>query len=396
MGSILNLVYDDIRVEKKMYETSFQYRYVKDYDIILHHIDDVNVKSGLNFYYVYFHHDYIINNIMSNCGLPFSDEVKNNLKNNPNFYFIFFNEMESDNGDCIPYLEGLLINEGYNPSQFYIVNSNQKLPQLKIKYNSKINVHVCNIGSYVVSNQLQRDLINENNLIKEHLFMFYNRNVKAHRVAALCYLKKLNILNDIDWSWLRGNEFLEKYSDLNGWFHTILNENEVIQIKEEIEYLKSVGTKKSIHENYTVDFPPHGIDWDLMYKMNPYSHSYINIVGETNYFDNDVVLISEKCFTPLYFNQIPIVLASKNHLKYLKEKFNFDLFDDIVNHSYDDEHDNRKRFLMVIDEINRLNKNKNEIIEFYKKNIDRFESNRKKVIEISKNHDESLFFKLLP
>ena len=57
----------------------------------------------------------------------------------------------------------------------------------------------------------------------------------------------------------------------------------------------------------------------------------------------------------------------------------------------------KKIFLMFIDEIKRINNNKEQIKEFYKKNRERFESNRKKLLEIAldKTEDFNLFWDLI-
>jgi hypothetical protein len=49
----------------------------------------------------------------------------------------------------------------------------------------------------------------------------------------------------------------------------------------------------------------------------------------------------------------------------MKEEYDLDFFDDLIDHSYDNERDDIKRLHMVIDEINRLSKLKNEIKLYY-------------------------------
>ena len=92
-----------------------------------------------------------------------------------------------------------------------------------------------------------------------------------------------------------------------------------------------------------------------------------------------------------------MILATPNHIKQLKKKYDFDFFDDVIDHSYDSELNDKKRFLMFIDEIKRINNNKEQIKEFYKKNRERFESNRRKLLEIAldKTQDFDLFWDLI-
>jgi hypothetical protein len=59
--------------------------------------------------------------------------------------------------------------------------------------------------------------------------------------------------------------------------------------------------------------------------------------------------------------------------------------------------DDKKRFLMFIDEIKRINNNKEVIKEFYKNNQERFELNKNKLLEIAldKTQDFDLFWNLI-
>ena len=66
----------------------------------------------------------------------------------------------------------------------------------------------------------------------------------------------------------------------------------------------------------------------------------------------------------------------------MKEEYGLDFFDDIIDHSYDDEFDHKKRLIMIIEEIKRLSTVKNELIDFYKSNRDRFENNKKIIINL--------------
>ena len=87
-------------------------------------------------------------------------------------------------------------------------------------------------------------------------------------------------------------------------------------------------------------------------------NSYVNIVTESTFIDSELVVhITEKSFRPFYFYQFPIFVASHHHVKHLKEIYGFDMFEDIINHSYDDLVNHRDRFFEIIKEIKRLNEN---------------------------------------
>jgi hypothetical protein len=76
----------------------------------------------------------------------------------------------------------------------------------------------------------------------------------------------------------------------------------------------------------------------------------------------------------------------------VKEKYGLDFFNDIIDHSYDSESNQRIRLEMFVNEIKRLNENQEQLRDFYSKNRDRFEQNKMKVIEILKIVDEDYKF----
>lgn len=62
--------------------------------------------------------------------------------------------------------------------------------------------------------------------------------------------------------------------------------------------------------------------------------SLLAIVNETNDFTNDNIHLTEKSFKFFAWHQIPVFNASRNHVEEIR-KLGFDLFDDIIDHSYD-------------------------------------------------------------
>ena len=129
------------------------------------------------------------------------------------------------------------------------------------------------------------------------------------------------------------------------------------------------------------------------YKLNPYNNSYIQMINESYYEDEEAILLSEKSIIPFYFSQLPLFLASHHHVKFFREKYDFDLFDDIIDHSYDDEPNNFKRMQMILNEVKRLNENKQEIIDFCINNKDRFERNKNLINKIVIDFKDSQYIK---
>ena len=78
--------------------------------------------------------------------------------------------------------------------------------------------------------------------------------------------------------------------------------------------------------------------------------SYINLVSESNYTNTDGIFITEKSIKPFIYQQIPIFLSAAGTVKHLR-KYGFDVFDDIVNHAYDDESDITIRCKMILQQL---------------------------------------------
>lgn len=77
------------------------------------------------------------------------------------------------------------------------------------------------------------------------------------------------------------------------------------------------------------------------------------LAGETDRDHWDRLFITEKTVKAFAYHQIPIFLATMNHVKKLRE-LGFDVFDDIVDHSYDLEPNVEYRIQKIADEIERI------------------------------------------
>ena len=119
--------------------------------------------------------------------------------------------------------------------------------------------------------------------------------------------------------------------------------------------------------------------------------TYFNIITESHYEETDIH-ITEKTFKPFYLYQYPIFVASYNHIKTLKEHYDFYLFDDLIDHSYDNEIDSSKRLYKIVEEIKRLSKLKNEIELHYKSNIEKFVHNNNLIKQIASEKRTVGFF----
>jgi hypothetical protein len=399
MGNFLNLVYDDVDVTKEsVINYMHSYLGIEDYRVFdINNIPNDNEK----YYYFFEYRYYLASYLITEKKLPFSDTVLNLLKNNPNFNLILSNDAESDDDILIEALDVVFKNMGIDTNKIVVINCNEKNNEIKNRLNTNIITHSTNNGRFAYCNELNRFPYDYNEK-RDFLFMSYNRQVKIHRFALLVKLMKHNIIDNIDWSWIRGYEVKEHMlppntNFFNSWYlKSHFTDEEIIEYEKEIRYLANIDKKKSVYEiSYEVDFPPFKFDTEASYLNNPYSNSYINIVTETNFDKEDIILPSEKSYIPLYFSQIPIIMASRGHIKKMRELHGFDFFDDVVNHDYDNEPNNRIRFDMIINEIIRLNSRREDIEYFFNHNKERFDNNRKIVEEIRKDKKDYNFYNSL-
>jgi hypothetical protein len=397
MGKFLNLLYDSDSLREYYIDLMNNYK-IDDY--ILYKLNSIKDKPNEKFYYIYKTNAYLEPLFKNTNGLPITDEMKSILRECENFHFIILNEHESDGENVLNVLENTLRLDNLNPKQFHFLCNNVKLEELKEFTGSDVNVHRVDWASVVSVREMSKYdhpfMVN-----KEFLFMTHNRMVKSHRIALLCLLKKYNLLDKVDWSFIRGNELKDNFFDSDGnivpWLlNNIFTQEEIVDLKEYIDYFKNYGIKKSVFETIEeFDFPPHLLERSVTFRMNSYGHSYINIVTETHFEPSYIIQPSEKSFLPFNFLQLPIFVATKHHVKKMRELYGFDFFDDIINHSYDEEPDNGKRMKMIIDEIIRLDNIRDEIIDFYRTNENRFMKNREINLLVMNNEKDTNYFKNL-
>ena len=408
-----NLVYDIWENEKPIPNGLFYYdnKYAfNDGDSLINHclnnlnkeeeflikkfkLDEINEEE--NFLYIINYHIKPTFLLKENEDFVITKEIIDKLQKYKNFKLVLITEHEPiDEPEFVKLLE-YLNNKNINPSQVYCVNNNSKLDEYKLKFNSNINVYKINFLLFCKI----RDLINgggcEFKTIKEgKFFMTFNKSIKPHRLALICFLKYNKLEDQFNWSFI--NENLEPIHE--DFMDNILNIEDRKSLKEHFNDLMEMNFKLSDYENMIYSYENNNESKGKLVNhithienVETYENSYVNVTTESvfNRFTN-TIHISEKSYKPFFYYQFPIFVASCGHIKRMKEDYGLDFFDDIINHSYDNEPDHTKRLLMIIDEINRLNDMKEELISFYGKNQSRFENNKKIIVELM-NHIEKDF-----
>ena len=350
-------------------------------------LEDINQNE--KFYFIVTHNtSYTF--YIKNGDIFLPKEIEEYIKNY-DLKIIFLCEHESNK--YIDTFMQLLIRKikknNWKEYNFYIINNNSMLYKLRDEFKTNINVFKINFLIKFFAKQHNPETIDENNIVfdKKFIFLCQNRNPHYHRILFLTYLKNLKLLeNDItNWSLIINHtDYAEFY----------LNSANVLSLRHFKNYL-DINNKiliedyKIISDTKKLLFYDEDINWSdtfntfdytsplMTMKCGPnFENSYINIVTESHYhFRQYDVHITEKSFKPFYYFQLPIFLASHHHIKMMREEYGLDFFDDLIDHSYDNEIDDAKRFHMIINEVKRLSNMRNEISEFYKNNVVRLIKN---------------------
>ena len=90
---------------------------------------------------------------------------------------------------------------------------------------------------------------------------------------------------------------------------------------------------------------------DLSISHDAYTKTYINLVTETSIEDN--LFVSEKTWKPIASGQFFIIAGPKGIIAYLR-KLGVDVYDDIIDHSYDDVDNWQERMDKVLMSIDKL------------------------------------------
>ena len=386
MGNFLNIIKDDLD------DIDLNYYFVKGSDeermlYLKKHFKYFNFKeinesklidafNNPNEKYYYFISKLSTFSFFENT-IPFTQSLMVSLKTLNNVNVVLLSEHESVDEENFIKLNEFIDRHHIDGTKIHLINNNSILNFYKSKYNSKINVLSTKYLPIFYSKLLNKHKI-EFSINREFLFMCHNKRMKSHRSAVLAFLKKTNIINDVDWSFILDSESNVDY-------------NLSPTLKEEIEIILKNGNVKS---KYEIDHVFKFGDLGDYICEDTFRNAYLNITTETNFITEDVH-ITEKSFKPFFFYQIPIFLSSAFHVKNLKEIYGFDLFEDVINHDYDNETNFKKRFSLVCDEINRIYNNRDEIKKYIINNKERFLKNNEIVSNIINDKTDYNYFESL-
>lgn len=185
------------------------------------------------------------------------------------------------------------------------------------------------------------------NFQKNKWYCCMNNRPRLHRLFTIAYLDSLDILDD---GVVSAND--RNYETNDGDSFEIAVSGRIPNIG--IEYQKIIQNQIKLTSKKlplivdTNDLQNKCLPNDLHPKI--YDNTLINLVTETMYYPEyneiDESFITEKTWKVFTAGQIPVIIGPKFIVKRLRD-YGFDMFDDIVDHSYDNLDDSERLFKAI-------------------------------------------------
>lgn len=175
---------------------------------------------------------------------------------------------------------------------------------------------------------------------ESYFWISLNNNRRVHRYLTTMFLLGSNVedggLIRLDPTEILQNESWESYL---GWWQ--YNERpEILDVESFYPVLKKGFYKiKNLHGfesrmYISTSTPMNNSENFNQYLRKLYSNTAVEIVNETIWFPDPGGVVSEKYLNSVYGFNFPIIVSVRNTVAYLRE-LGFDMFDDIIDHSYD-------------------------------------------------------------
>ena len=325
------------------------------------------VDEDIECYELFFNPDGSRSNIESDSGgSNFDDLYQIKFKSQIVILNIMDSIVDKDNNVAVDELLEFCSN---HPENNFIVFTfhDMFIKQINIK-----NLYIDTIFSITLGNSFTQKYKYFKKNIKSNEWLLLNSNMRLHRFMTIYYL-------------------LSKEYYKNGLISINLDylEDKDLKIKSKItkqvkdDFLKG-KTRFENNEFNLLKIPPNRNDVNMPienYNINLlpiYRKTGIEIITGTMFFNNDTC-IGEKEIQNVYGKSFPIYITGCGMVKKIKDLFNIDTFDDIIDHSYDEVENPFERLTTAIDKNEKLLNGSTNIKELWSDNQKRFEDNRAKV-----------------
>ena len=370
------------------------------FNVVKHPLKSILNNPSEVYFYMISHPGLCYNELSELPNLGISSQIIKRLKTNKNFYLVYLQEHEADSLSGLNTIVDKLNRLGID-NKTIIVNNNSRIDEnlAEIKkihnFDTKVRVYKINFLTWSTFQVLAF----ENDDYKAYpfkwneektgkFFMCRNKGGKPHRMGMLAFIRaNKNIEEHTNYSFI-GTAL---YGDLIRKMNTFFTPEFILDNAKEIFELDGFYKEddyeagKNWIDTRSGQFIHKGLApiYQVPELHEAFSNSYMNIVTESGFLSEEKVThISEKSFRPFYYYQYSMYLAAPYHVQQLRE-YGFDMFDDIIDHSYDLIEDDGLRFKAFTSELIRIENIKEDFTKMYSDHKDRFYKNKETFIKLA-------------
>ena len=214
----------------------------------------------------------------------------------------------------------------------------------------------------------------DKNFDSSKTFISLNRHPRPHRLVLLSYLFGAGYSVHGDISYLHQAD----QDDLLARLPWVFDESKHQSIREKIliGYSQIYNNKKLITDNfviYALTGENNNFDNFNNSLRSRYKNSFVELISESS-FSAPSFMITEKILNSIYGCNFPIILSGVGCVQHLRD-IGFDLFDDIIDHSYDLIDNPFDRIIAAVENNRRLLLDSDYVKNVWKINQQRFEKN---------------------
>lgn len=295
-----------------------------------------------------------------------------------------FNYWKEDLPSIVDYVDSMF--DFYKEKKFILFTSVENLHL----YINRPNVKIIPWGGDIVNHKKEYqslDPVFNKNLDSTKTFLSLNRNKRSHRAMLVSLLHGLGINEQ----GLISCMFKDSIDDLFEYTEWKVSDKKIYE--KGFEILKSrtldLNDNVEIYQNNNND----NVSNFKNKLLNYYKNTFVEIITETS-FTEACFNLTEKTLHSVYGCCFPILLCSKGSVQFLRD-MGLDVFDDIIDHSYDDIEDPAKRLESAILNNKDLLTNNERTKKLWIENQQRFQNNvdfcREKLYNFYNNRTIKLF-----
>lgn len=195
---------------------------------------------------------------------------------------------------------------------------------------------------------------------------------RPHRLATACLL----LGNDINIQAVKTNAYPHNNDSFQDYWPFESEFSDILEKGWKKLLTQDLGTPD---KRYNASTNNNTMNFNLNLR-NIYENTCVEIVMETTFFNNGI-FVTEKYLNSIYGYNFPIIISNYGTVDYLR-KNGFDVFDDIIDHSYDSINDPLLRINTAISNNIEILKNKQMAIDLWYDNLHRLDYN----LNFAKHH----------